>query len=150
MTDYIYCEPKDKSKGFLYFKTPKIIKTMTNKKNITATIDIKFNKDVFCNLKTHNKNKILQIKTINSYNAFNEKYGYIKHNTIHIKWNSVKEHYAGIFMNTKGLKWEDYWHNAIFKNKKYWSYFDGYEFPFVELDNKIVIWRPVKIIILKD
>jgi hypothetical protein len=150
MTDYILCEPKDKSKGIFYFKTPKIIKTMTNKKNITATIDIKFNKDVFCNLKTHNKNKILQIKTINSYNAFNEKYGYIKHNTIHIKWNSVKEHYAGIFMNTKGLKWEDYWHNAIFKNKKYWSYFDGYEFPFVELDNKIVIWRPVKIIILKD
>lgn len=27
---------------------------------------------------------------------------------------------------------------------------NGYEFPFVELDNKIVIWRPAKIIILKD
>lgn len=149
MNEYIYCDPKDKSKGILYFKTPKILKTMTNKKHIKIFIDIKFNKNVFCSLKKHNKNKILQIKTIKSYNAFNEKYGYIKNNTIYIKWNNVKEHYAGIFMNTKNLKWKEYWYKPIFKNKEYSSYFDGYQFPYVELDEKIVMWNPIKIITLR-
>lgn len=153
MTDYIYCDPKDKSKGILYFKIPKIIKELReicSKKYIKSFIKIKFNKDVFCTLKkTKNKNKILEIKTIKSYNAFNEKYGYIKKNTIHIKWKNVKEDYAGIYMNTKKLKWEDYWHLPIFKNKKYYSYFDGYQFPFVKLEDEIIIWRPSKLIELK-
>ena len=150
MNKYIYCVPKDNSKGVIYFKVPITLKPMTNQKYIKAFINIKFNKGIFCSLKKHNKNKILEIKTLKSYNEFNEKYGYIKNNTIHIKWNSVKEHYAGIYINTENLKWEDYWHQPIFKNKKYNSYFDGYQFPFVELDNKIVIWRPAKILTLKN
>ena len=52
-------------------------------------------------------------------------------------------------MNTKNLKWDDYWWKPTFKNKKYSSYFDGYQYPFVELDKKIIIWRPAKILTLR-
>ena len=47
MNKYIYCEPKDKSKGLIYFKVPMTLKPMTNQKHIKAFINIKFNKDIF-------------------------------------------------------------------------------------------------------
>ena len=157
MTEYdmIYCDPKDKSTGLIHFKCPPIIrdynKNVTKKNQIselmTSTFKMKLKHTAFCSLTDKkSEHRILEINTINDYNAFNEKYGYIKDISIHIKWKNVKKDYGGIFMNTKSFSFEEYWMNPIYKGKKYASYFDFGNYPFCRLDRDIVIWRPEKML----
>lgn len=146
----IYINPTNKNEGIIYSKIPEIVKKIHGNNKLThlqTNFKIKFNKDIYCKLNKKSKNKILHIKTIKDYNLFNEQYGYIYKNcSIRIKWKKVKKDYSGIYIDTNNLDYEDYWMQPIFKNKKYHSYFDGFDFPFIKLDNTIVIWNPTKII----
>ena len=154
----IYINPNNKNEGIIYSKIPEIIKKIygNNKLGVLGTnflgrletnFKIKFNRDIYCKLNKKSKNKILHIKTIKDYNLFNEQYGYIYNNrSIRIKWKKVKKDYGGIYIDTKNLDWVDYWWQPIFKNKKYHSYFDGFDYPFIYIDNTIVIWNPKNII----
>ena len=67
---------------------------------------------------------------------------YIKIVVFVLNGKKVKKDYSGIYIDTNNLDYEDYWMQPIFKNKKYHSYFDGFDFPFIKLDNTIVIWNP--------
>ena len=52
MTDYILCESNNKLKGFLYFKTPQMLKTITNKEHIKSMLN------TFANIIFYNTEKI--------------------------------------------------------------------------------------------
>lgn len=77
--------------------------------------------------------KILQIFTLNSFDKFTNQYGEIKKDILKIKWNEVKKHYAGIYLDVE---------SDIKKKRKYHAYYDGEKVK-SWIINENVIWGVV-------
>lgn len=102
-----------------------------------------FNENEFITIKSVDKNKILIINDINSFDIFTEKYGKMhkEDKKVHIQWSTVASHYKGIYIESSAIGSRD--DIMPYKNKTTVENWLDYDYGF--LDKVIIFVKPRKV-----